>query len=241
MLDFICMGLVYLSRSADVILKSDPVEKWLPGSFFNVKIWHGSKFNIKSWTKGREKVTPPMKFWPPMGGGVIFQRFLQIENKFVYPRQRSYGSILVSPWLSVHLSVGLRKKWFLYNISSSIWHTMMILHIYVDLDLRRTSFDFGSKVKGQICTLTVLPFPHHSSFSFFHTIMILHRCIDLDLRKLNLCFNFSTKRDWTFILHILVCIPCGMTFLIKPQVLTSWPWPWLFTYFWNKRVRTETY
>ena len=37
------------------------------------------------------------------------------------------------------------KKWFLYNNSSSVWHTMMILHIYVDLDPRRTSVDFGSK------------------------------------------------------------------------------------------------
>ena len=37
------------------------------------------------------------------------------------------------------------KKWFLYNNSSSIWHTMMILHLYVDLDLRRISVDFGSK------------------------------------------------------------------------------------------------
>ena len=57
-------------------------------------------------------------------------------------------------FLSVCLSV--KKKWFrfLYNIfrnSSSNWHTMMILHIYVDLDMRRTSIDFGSK--GQIWTL----------------------------------------------------------------------------------------
>ena len=38
---------------------------------------------------------------------------------------------------------------------------------------------------------------------------------DLFLTKLNLGLNFSTKRDGTLILHILVCIPCGMTFLFK--------------------------
>ena len=81
------------------------------------------------------------------------------------------------------------KKWFLYNNSSSVWHTMMIFHIYLDLDPRRTSIDFGSK--GQRWDLDFklfLPFPHHSSIYFWHTIMILHKCIDLDLRRTSIDF-----------------------------------------------------
>ena len=65
--------------------------------------------------------------------------------------------------------------------------------------------------------------------------------------KRNLGLKFSTKRYGTFILHILLCISCGMTFLFKPQVLTSWLdfWPTfekfnLGHYIGNKRDRTET-
>ena len=39
-----------LSLRSGVTLKSDPVEKWLPGSFFNVKKWLPWSFcNAKSW------------------------------------------------------------------------------------------------------------------------------------------------------------------------------------------------
>ena len=88
------------------------------------------------------------------------------------------------------------KKWLLYNNSSSVWHTMMILHIYVDLDPRRTSVDFGSK--GQSWNLDFklfLPFPHHSSIYFWHTIMILHKCIDIDLRRTSIYFGVKGSKD----------------------------------------------
>ena len=49
--------------------------------------------------------------------------------------------------------------------------------------------------------------------------------------KLNLGYNFWTKRDKAFILHM--CVPCDKTFLLVPKILTSWPWPWLLTYFWK--------
>ena len=38
--------------------------------------------------------------------------------------------------------------------------------------------------------------------------------------------------SFSFILHM--CIPCGKTFLLVPNILTFWPWPWLLTYFWKK-------
>ena len=98
--------------------------------------------------------------------GVIFQRFLHIENKFLYPRNEvlevylfHHSCLSVCP--SVSPSV---KKWFLYNNSSSIWHTMIIFHIYIELDLMRTFVYLGSK--GQRSNLDFnlfLPFPHHSS------------------------------------------------------------------------------
>ena len=42
---------------------------------------------------------------------------------------------------------------------------MVILHIYVELDLRRTSVNFGSKVKGQIktCYFRILQTSCHKS------------------------------------------------------------------------------
>ena len=40
--------------------------------------------------------------------------------------------------------------------------------------------------------------------------------------KLNLGYNFWTKWDRTFILHM--CILCIKTFLLFPKILTSWPW-----------------
>ena len=44
--------------------------------------------------------------------------------------------------------------------------------------------------------------------------------------KLSFGYNFWTKRDKAFILHI--CAPCDKTFLSVPKMLTLWPWPWLF-------------
>ena len=92
-------------------------KKWLPGSFFYVKSWHGSNFNIKYWTTGREKVTPRMKFWPP--GGSFFNDISILKISLYTPA----NEVLEVYWatmdvcLSVCLSV---KKWFLYNNSSSI-------------------------------------------------------------------------------------------------------------------------
>ena len=54
------------------------------------------------------------------------------------------------------------------------------------------------------------------------------------LKKLNFGQNFWIKRDRAFIFHNHMCISCGKTFLSIPKFLTSWPWPWLSTYFWKK-------
>ena len=88
-----------------VTLNSDPVEKWLPGSFFNIKSDSRGHFStlkadtVQILTLNFEPQV--VKNWLPPWNfdfqGVIFQRFLHIENKFVYPRQRSCGGILVSP------------------------------------------------------------------------------------------------------------------------------------------------
>ena len=71
------------------------------------------------------------------GVGVIFQRFLYIENKFVYPCQRGCGGILVSPWLfvclSVHTSVRLWKSGFC-TITPLSFDMMITSHTYVILD-----------------------------------------------------------------------------------------------------------
>ena len=59
---------------------------------------------------------------------------------------------------------------------------------------------------------------------------------DLLLKKLNLGHNFWTKRDRAFIFHM--CISCGKTCLLEPKFITSWPWPWLLTYFWKNLTLT---
>ena len=64
--------------------------------------------------------------------------------------------------------------------------------------------------------------------------MTLTLTFDLLLKKLNLGYNFWTKRDKAFILHMLV--PCDKTFLSIPKNLTLWPWPWLLTFFWKKNL-----
>ena len=50
--------------------------------------------------------------------------------------------------------------------------------------------------------------------------------------KLNLGYNFWTKRDRAFMLHM--CVPCGKIFPSVPKIWTSWPWTWLLTYVWKK-------
>ena len=82
------------------------------GSFFNVKSWHESNFNIKFWTKGREKVTPPMKIWPP--GESFFNDFSTLKISLYTPA----NEVVEVYWFHLGLSVCLWKKWFrfLYNI-----------------------------------------------------------------------------------------------------------------------------
>ena len=57
--------------------------------------------------------------------------------------------------------------------------------------------------------------------------------------KLNLDHNFLTKGDKGLILY--KCIPCDKTFLSIPKFLTSWPWPWLLTYFWKNLTLAITF
>ena len=57
--------------------------------------------------------------------------------------------------------------------------------------------------------------------------------------KLNLDHNFLTKGDRALILH--KCIPCDTTFLSRPKFFTSWPWPWLLTYFWKNLTLAKTF
>ena len=79
--------------------------------------------------------------------GVFFNDFSTLKISLYTPANEvvevfwlHHGCLSVCQYVCLSL-----KKWFLYNISSFIWHTMMILHIYVHVDLRRTSVDFGSK------------------------------------------------------------------------------------------------
>ena len=63
-------------------------------------------------------------------------------------RQRSWGGIQVSPWLSVcSLSV---EKWILHDNTFSFWFAMIILQTYIYHDLIRNSIDFQVKGQGQI-------------------------------------------------------------------------------------------
>ena len=69
--------------------------------------------------------------------------------------------------------------------------------------------------------------------------MTLTLTFDLLLKKLNLGYNFWNKRDRAFIFHM--CIPCSNTFLSITKFLTSWPWPWLLTYFWKNLTLAITF
>ena len=57
--------------------------------------------------------------------------------------------------------------------------------------------------------------------------------------KLNLDYNFLTKGDRALILY--KCIPCDKIFRSIPKFLTSWPWPWLLTYFWKNLTLAITF
>ena len=70
-------------------------------------------------------------------------------------------------------------------------------------------------------------------------LVTLTLTFDLLLRKLNLGHNFWTKRDRAFIFHMCIC--CDKTFLPIPKFLTSWPWPWLLTYFWKNLTLAITF
>ena len=73
----------------------------------------------------------------------------------------------------------------------------------------------------------------------FFYLVTLTLTFDLLLKKLNLDHNFWTKRDRAFIFHM--CISCDKTFLSKLKFLTSWPWPWLLTYFWKNLTLAITF
>ena len=62
---------------------------------------------------------------------------------------------------------------------------------------------------------------------------------DLLLKNFNLGYNFKTRSDRAFILHM--CVPCDKTFHMVPQFLTSWPWPWSLTYFWKTLTLAITF
>ena len=91
-------------------------EKWLPGSFFNVKIWHGSNFNIKFWTTSREKVTFSHEILTSRGS--FFNDFSTLKISLY----TSANEVVEVYWfhhsccLSVHLSVRLWKSGF-YTIT----------------------------------------------------------------------------------------------------------------------------
>ena len=141
----------------------------------------------------------------------------------VYPRLWSCGSMLLSLWLSVRLSV---EKWFPYDNSISFWHTMMILHTciahdwWIAHDWRNTSIDFGvkkSKVKVKSLTLkfeslphdnssalktsidfrvkNFAPFPHNNPIIFWHTMMILDACVARYLRSTSIDLGLRGQRS----------------------------------------------
>ena len=88
-----------------------------------------------------------------------------------------------------------------------------------------------------------LLYPPQTKFGGYIGIT-LSVCVCLFVRlsvqsKLNIGYNFWTKRDKAFILHM--CIPCDKTFLSVPKILTSWPWPWLLTYFWKNLTLDITF
>ena len=75
--------------------------------------------------------------------------------------------------------------------------------------------------------------------TIFFDFVTLTLTFDLLLKKLNLGHNFWSERDRAFIFHM--CISCGKTFLVTPKFLTSWPWPWILTYFWKNLTLTITF
>ena len=130
--------------------------------------------------------------------------------------------ILILGWKVQGQMCTLKFASFPHNNFITFWHTMMILHIWVDHDPRRTSVDFGVKGQGQIRTFNFVPFPHDSSVTFWHiimavclfvrlsveewfpqdnfiafwpTMMILHICIAHDRRKTHIDFGVKKSRS----------------------------------------------
>ena len=68
-----------------------------------------------------------------------------------------------------------------YN-SISFWHTIMILHTWIDHDPRRTTslMILESRSQGHIWTLNFAPFPHNHSIIFWHTMMVLDAFVACD-------------------------------------------------------------
>ena len=87
------------------------------------------------------------------------------------------------------------------------------------------------------CDNTFLSIPKKAFVDF----MTLTLTFDLLIGKIKIIIgnNFWTKRDRAFIFHM--CISCGKTFLLETKVFTSWPWPWILTYFSKNLTLTITF
>ena len=107
---------------------------------------------------------------------------------------------------------------------------LMILHIWVDHDPRRTFIDFQVKGQGQIQALSFVPFPHDNSIIFWHAIMILHTLVEHVPRKTSIDFGVKGQGQiqyfakflynnsiifwqWWYLMYVLPLI-LGLTLLI---------------------------
>ena len=192
---------------------------------------------------------------------------LQYEDEMLRcytPRKRSLGGyigITPSVCLSVRLSVrpSVQSKLNLgYNFSTNR-DKAFILHMLVPCDktflsvpknLTLWPWPWLLTYFWKNLTLVITFQPIEIRLSYYTCLFLVTRpfcpyqnfwpCdLDLILKKLNLGYNFWTERDKAFILQ--VCIPCGMTFLSMPKILTLWPWSWLLTYFWKNLTFAITF
>ena len=222
-----------------------------------LQIWKGPLYNLSKYAVSfglgpQIRVHRPLHFpwWPP-----IFA-----NGPLLYPPQTKFGgvyrnqSVCLSVRLSVQSKLNLDHNFLTKRDRTSVFLVTRPFCRYQNFWLRDLDLEFWPTFEKNL-TLAITFETKEIGLSYFTCVFLVTRpfcrfqnfwlCdLDLDFRptfekKLNLGHNFWTKRDRAFIFHM--CISCGKTFLLIPKYLTSWPWPWLLTYFWKNLTLAITF
>ena len=127
-----------------------------------------------------------------------------------------------------YFSVNALKRWHWQTFLIMFWQKFLSVHWHIDIDriiLHRS--------------VSLSLYPPQTKFGGVYRNHPVCLSVCLSRVNLTLAITFKTKRDMAFILHMRV--PCDKTFLSVPKILTSWPWPWLLTYFWKNLTLDITF